>query len=133
MEERKSVSKNWYKIELLLIKFIPILISFINIIDLVFLYFKMQFPIFKYVGGMSCMTLIFLYVSSYVFSFCNYHRMFIHYLFISWIFGIINQYFGILNYYKNYCIIQFIIAGVSLFIILYLYVKTTKRTTTRKN
>lgn len=133
MEEGKSVNKNLYKIELLLIKFTPIIVSIFNIIDLILLYFKIQTPIFKYLGGLSFCTIIFLYTSSYVFRFCNYHRMFIHYLGISWLFGVFNQYHKITDNYKDFCITQFIIAGISLFIVLYLYVKNNKRPIIKKD
>ena len=34
----------------------------------------------SYVGGISVISLIFLYLTSYMFRFCKYHRMFLHYI-----------------------------------------------------
>lgn len=55
--------------------------------------------------------------------------MFIHYTTITWILNIIDLYIGIPVSDIWYLGIQLIIAGVSLFIILYLYVKSHKKPT----
>ena len=55
--------------------------------------------------------------------------MFIHYTTITWILNIIDLYIGIPVNDVGYLGIQLIVAGISLFIILYLYVKSHKKPT----
>ena len=45
-------------------------------------YYEIDTIWMSYVGGTSILTLMFLYLASYVFKFCEYHRMFLHYIVI---------------------------------------------------
>ena len=92
-------------------------------------YFGIDLYILSYIGGVSIFTMLFLYLSSYVFKFCEYHRMFLHYIVSTWIINIIDYYIGIPISDLEYLCLQMIIAGISLFIILYLYVKSYKKPT----
>lgn len=77
----------------------------------------------SYIGGISFMTIAFLYISSYVFQFCEYHRMFLHYITCNNIISCIDNYYEI-------CIdgiIYLIIIGIFLFFVLYLHHKETKK------
>lgn len=47
-------------------------------------YFNIDLYILSYIGGISIFTMVFLYLSSYVFKFCEYHRMFFITLYKSW-------------------------------------------------
>ena len=120
-------SKTLYKIELGLLKIMPMLLAFISLLNSVLSYFGIDLCILSYIGGVSVITIIFLYLSSYVFNFCEYHRMFLHYITITWIINIIDLYVGIPLNDLQYLCLQLVIAGVSLFIILCLYVKNNKK------
>lgn len=128
--EEKLRSKRLYKIELLLLKLIPMILAFTALLNSILSYFGIDLYILSYIGGISIFTMVFLYLSSYVFKFCEYHRMFLHYVVITWIINIIDYYIGIPVTDLEYLCLQMIIAGVSLFIILYLYVKHNKRAST---
>ena len=84
-----------YKIELYLIKVIPIVISLVYLLNTILSYCDIDVPLLSYLGGMSLFPLLFLYISSYAFKFCSYHRMFLHYISINWILDIIDYYWGI--------------------------------------
>lgn len=120
-------SKLLYKIELILLKIIPMVMSLLSLLKSILSYFDIDLVIFSYLGSVSILTLVFLYISSYVFRFCEYHRMFLHYVFVTWIINIIDYYIGIPIDDLEYLCLQMIVAGISLFIILYLYVKNHKR------
>lgn len=128
--EEKLRSKRLYKIELLMLKLIPMILAFTALLNSILSYFGIDLYILSYVGGISIITMVFLYLSSYVFKFCEYHRMFLHYVVITWIINIIDYYIGIPVTDLEYLCLQMIVAGVSLFIILYLYVKHNKRAST---
>ena len=90
-------------------------------------YFNIDLYILSYIGGISIFTMVFLYLSSYVFKFCEYHRMFLHYVVVTWIINTIDYYIGIPINDLEYLCLQMIIAGISLFIILLLYYKINKK------
>ena len=92
-------------------------------------YYEIDTEWMHYVGGTSILTLTFLYMASYVFKFCEYHRMFLHYVFINWLLTAYDTHIGIPISDRGYFCLQLCITGVTLFIILYLYVKSTKGTT----
>lgn len=101
------------------------------LVNAVLSYFGIDLYILSYIGGVSIFTMIFLYLSSYVFKFCEYHRMFLHYVVVTWVINIIDYYIGIPINDLEYLCLQMIVAGISLFIILYLYVRSHKEFTTK--
>ena len=119
-KEESLKSKALYKIELYLIKTIPMILSLIALLNTILSYFYIDVPLLSYIGGTSIFTLIFLYMSSIVFRFCRYHRMFIHYVTINWILNIIDYYIGIPVSNKEMFLIYMTLTGITLFIILYL-------------
>ena len=122
-------SKTLYKIELGLLKVIPMILALTALLNSILSYFGIDLYILSYIGGVSIFTMLFLYLSSYVFKFCEYHRMFLHYIVSTWIINVIDYYVGIPISDLEYLCLQMIIAGISLFIILYLYVKSHKKPT----
>lgn len=129
--EGKLKSKILYKIELYLLKIMPMLIALIYLINTVTSYFSIDIPILASIAGMSLIPLVFMYISSYVFRFCEYHRMFLHYIAINDILNIYDFYIGINISDRELFILHMILAGVSLFIILFLYVKFHKNSITK--
>lgn len=118
----ESLSRPLYKIELYLIKVVPIVLSGIALLNTVLSYFYIDIPLLSYLGGVSVLTILFLYISSYAFRFCNYHRMFIHYITVNWILNIIDYYIGIPVSDKGMFLIYLVITGIVLFIVLYEYI-----------
>ena len=103
------------------------ILAFTALLNSILSYFNIDLYILSYIGGVSIFTMIFLYLSSYVFKFCEYHRMFLHYVVVTWIINTIDYYIGIPINDLEYLCLQMIIAGISLFIILLLYYKTNKK------
>jgi hypothetical protein len=122
-------SKYLYKIQLYLIKVIPMVMAFISLLNTIFSYYDIDLPILSYIGGYSLLTIVFLYLSSYVFRFCEYHRMFIHYSVANWVLNIYDTYIGVPLNDRNLLILYLVITGIFLFIILHLYVKSHKKPT----
>ena len=125
--EASYLNKTLYKIQLYLLKVIPMVMAFICILNSVLSYFDIDLPILSYIVGNSFLTIVYFYITSYVFKFCSYHRMFMHYTTITWIINIVDLYIGIPIGDLPYLLLQLIVAGISLFIILYLYVKSDKK------
>lgn len=78
------------------------------------------------IAEVSLLTWIFLYLASVVFEFCSYHRMFLWYILIDDILNIVDYYWNIPISTDNLIRIHNILAGVTLFIVLILYVKSNK-------
>lgn len=133
VEENYLKNKVLYKTQLCLLKVIPMVMAFIFWINTVLSYFDIDLEVFSYIGSCSIITIVYLYISSYVFRFCEYHRMFLHYVCIIWLINIYDYYIGIPVDDISMLMIYQIITGICLFTILYLYVKSHKKSTRKDN
>lgn len=124
-------SKHLYKIELYLLKIMPMLIAIIYLMNTVLSYYDIIVPALSYIGCLSFIPLIFMYISSYVFRFCSYHRMFLHYIVINDTFNLVDYYYTLPISDWELFIVHMSIAGISLFIILYLYVESHRQNAKR--
>ena len=127
VEENSLRNKDLYKIELYLLKVMPMLLAAIYLINTVLSYYDIVLPALSYIGGLSFIPLLFMYISSYVFRFCSYHRMFLHYVVINDLINLIDYYYTLPISDWELLILHMSIAGISLFIILYLYVKSRSK------
>lgn len=112
-----------YKLELLCVKYIPILIAVTVLIDAILSYFNIYLETLNYIAGISFLTLIPMYISSYAYKFCEYHRMIIHYIFTHKIITIIDLYIGIPVSDLILLSIYLVVAGIFIMVILYLHQK----------
>lgn len=121
-------SKYLYKILLILLKYIPIIISLFYLINTVTALCGIDIPVLSNFAGMSLLTWLFMYIAAWVFQYCIYHRMFLYYILATDIINIIDYYIGIPVNDFGIIVIHSILIGVSLFLILYLYIKSKNRT-----
>lgn len=116
-------SKDLYKMELYLLKVMPMLLAAIYLVNTVLSYYDIIIPVLSYIGGLSFIPLVFMYVSSYVFRFCSYHRMFLHYIVVNDSINLIDYYYTLPISDWELLILHMSVASIILFIILYMYVK----------
>jgi hypothetical protein len=114
----RTLNKYIYKIELYLLKIIPMLLALCSFLNTILFYFGINLTILTYLGGISFLTIGFLYISSYAFQFCSYHRMFLHYILIVNIISYIDMEFNIPISDFNLLILYSVIAFISMIIIL---------------
>ena len=114
----RTLNKYIYKIELYLLKIIPMLLALCSFLNTILFYFGINLTILTYLGGVSFLTLGFLYISSYAFRFCSYHRIFLHYILIVNIISYIDMEFNIPISNFNLLILYSAIAFISMVIIL---------------
>jgi hypothetical protein len=125
--EESLRSKTLYKVEIGLLKIIPMVLAGIYLSNTILSYFlDIDLIILSYIGGISLLPLIFLYLSSYVFRFCIYHRVFLHYITLNELILILDTHIGLPISDLEYFCLQMSIFGISLFLFLYLYVKSNK-------
>lgn len=123
MAEESLRSKYLYKAVLVFLKVIPMLLAFFDILNTSLGFLGIECSLVSYVGGVSFLTLAFLYLASYVFQFCEYHRIFLHYIVLSNLVSIIDFEFGIPVSNRILLDIHFILLGLALFFALYLYLR----------
>lgn len=92
MVENSKLDKYLYKIELYLIKVIPFILACVAFLNTVLSYFNIDIPLLSYIGGMSLIPLLFLYISSFVFKFCLFHRLSLYYITLNWTLNIVDFY-----------------------------------------
>ena len=117
------MNKLLYKVTVIVLKILPMLLAFITLLNSILSYFNIDLVILSYIIGVSLITILFIYISSYTFKFCEYYRIFLHYIVVTWIINIIDLYIEIPINDLEYLCLQMIVAGISLFIILYFYLK----------
>ncbi len=112
-----------YKLELICVKFTPILISFALIVNIVLNYFDIYLDCMSYIFGSSVMSIIPMYVSSHAFRFCKYHRMFIYFIVV--ILGVqaIDHYLVIPLDDFNLLLLYLGISGIFMYLVLYYHMK----------
>ena len=125
--EEKLKSKLLYKLELQLLKILPCSIAICYLLNVILAYFNYNAEFLSFIGGLSIIPFIFIYISSFVFKFCIYHRLFLYYILVSDLVNYYDRYFGIPITNRSLFALNLIIAGIFLFLILYTKFKVCKR------
>lgn len=118
MEEK--LSKKLVKKFILATKVLPIVIAAIYFLNSTISFFYGNDIPLNYLGGVSLLPILYLYLASYTFKLCEYYRMFLHYIVICDILNIIDFYIGVPLNDVNYFILFIIITIITMFIIIYL-------------
>lgn len=129
--EKSRESK--YRLLIIVLKFIPMLTALCYMTSTIFNYFDYNIEPLSNLGGMSLLTWVFIYLASVVFKFCSYHRMFLWYVLVDDLVNIVDYYWNIPISTDNILMLHNIWIGITLFIILILYVKDNKRVTREDN
>ena len=115
----RRVNKEQYKLVLKYLKVIPMLLALCDVLNTIFYFIGIEIEAFSFIGGISFLTLAFLYLVSYVFRFCIYHRMFLHYVVVNNILSIVDYTIGIPASLNAMLVTWLIYTGIFLFLILY--------------
>ena len=119
--EKLLPNKRLYKLTIFSLKLIPMLLALCALVNTVFSFYGVRFDVLSMFGGVSFLNLVFLYLVSYVFRFCIYHRMFLHYVLVTDILNVIDFYIGIPLSDRALFGAYIAITGIFLFLILYFY------------
>lgn len=104
-----------------LLKVIPMLLALSTLLSTVFDFLGLDSSLFSFIGGISLLPLLFLYLSSFVFGFCTYHRMFIYYIVVNNVITYLDYFIGIPINILYLFSIHLVIVGFFLFQILFYY------------
>lgn len=114
-----SVSKSLYKLEIGVLKVIPLIIAGCYFLNTTLSFYDIEAPIFSYIGGLSLMPWLFLYLSSFVFKFCLYHRLPLYYVLVSDLLSYYDLWIGIPLSDRNLFVLHDILAGSTVFLVIY--------------
>jgi hypothetical protein len=114
-------SRTLHKFVLYSVKVIPMLIAGIYVLNTVLSFYDIDWPGFSYI--VTFLFIGFIYLASFAFKFCKWHRMFIHYILLTLILNIIDYHWGIPISNRNLFLMYMIITGIFLFVILWLWRK----------
>ena len=113
--------KRPYKLMLVTLKVIPMLLALSAMTGMFLDFLGIDSSVLSFVGGVSLFPLLFLYLASYVFCFCEYHRMFLHYIVANNLLTYTDYYIGIPISDRSLFMVHVILIGIFLFLVLYFY------------
>lgn len=124
---KEDINKNLYKITLVVLKFLPMTVAFSFMLNTLCAYYQVPFQIVTHYLGITIAPLLFMYLTSTVFHFCNYHRIFIHYIAIVELFNLTDWYFGIPISNKDICLIHIWVSIVFIICAIIMYINKKKQ------
>ena len=117
----KFPERRVYKLLIGTLKIIPMVLAITTMTGTLFSFFNINPSVLSFMGSVSLFPLIFLYLASYAFRFCIYHRMFLHYIVANNILVYADYFFGIPVSNISLFMIHSVIIGLFLFLVLYFY------------
>ena len=123
MEVRSRKDRLVYRSLLIVLKCFPMLLALCEMVNTVLDFFGIDTIFISLLGGLSLLPMLFLYLASYAFKFCEYHRAFLHYIVFNELVTCIDYTVGIPVSDKAMFSIYTAIAGMFLFLVLYLHRK----------
>lgn len=127
------MNKDLYKVDLFLLKLLPVIMVVSHIIASYGAIFQVVsgaaiiIQIVSHYLGLVIAPIAFMYISSHVFQFCNYHRMFIHYIAVIELMNVTNWYFKIPITNELYNGIQVTITITFAILALIMYIKKRRQ------
>lgn len=123
VEENSNVSKVFYKLFIWILRILPMIMAGLYLLNTILSYFGIDLELISYIAGVGLLPWLFILISSYLFRFCGYHRMFLWYIAVNNIICWIDYNFTIPISDWNYLVLHMIVAGLFLFLILFLKIK----------
>lgn len=121
--EERNVSKTQYRLLLKFLRVLPMLLAIFNCLNAYLSMFGIEVPLLSYLGGISFIGWLFIYLTAVVFKFCIYHRLFLYYVLINNILSIYEFHIGIPVDDAGLIRLYSIFTAVFLFLILYFHRK----------
>lgn len=126
MEKNTAVAERYperrvYKLLIGTLKIIPMVLAITTMTGTLFSFFNINPSVLSFMGSVSLFPLIFLYLASYAFRFCIYHRMFLHYIVANNILVYADYFFGIPVSDLSLFMIHSVLMGLFLFLVLYFH------------
>lgn len=118
MEEK--LSKKMVKNFVLATKVLPMIIAAIYFLNSTISFFYGNDIPLNYLGGVSLLPVLYLYLASYTFKLCEYYRMYLHYIVVINIINIYDYYIGIPIDDISMYLLCVLLTTLTMFIVVYL-------------
>lgn len=115
------------RIFLIVIKWIPFIMSLLIVLNLIFDLIGIPTIIFSILGDSSLITVLFILLASFLFQFCIYHRLFIYYILLYDIISWLDYIFIFDLNSKLFISISIIIFVIICIVALYLHIKDNEQ------
>lgn len=129
--EERLRSKLLYKLFLASLKYIPVFIAISYILNTALYWFGIDLAVLSNISGMSLFTWLFMYIATYVFQFCEYHRLLLYYIILDDLINICDYYFIIPISVHLILSMHTILVGLLVITLLIIHVKNNKKNTLR--
>lgn len=125
MEEKlnANLNKRLYKLLILLLKYIPVVLSINDILHSILSYNDINCYFLSCFGGVSLIFLAILYVISYVFRFCYLYRIPLYFITITNLIALYDLYIGINVSDIQMLRVYLVLFGISMISFIYLKIK----------
>lgn len=120
---RKSVNKNLYKVFLLILKAIPFILAINETLFTILRYYDINCYNLSIFRGFSVLFIVTLYLLSYIFRYCKWHRIPLHYVCTVNMIAYYDEQIGIPISDLQMLRVYLIIAGISLISFIYFKIK----------
>lgn len=121
--ENSRISNHKYKLFLGLLKILPMLLAGLFLLNTILSYFYIDLTIISYLASVGFFPWLFIMIASYLFHFCEYHRMFLWYIMANNILCWLDYEYTLPISNRSYFLIHIIVAGLFLFLVLYFHQK----------
>ena len=116
-----------YKAFLVVLKCLPYLIMLLSMANTFLCLFDEQCEWLSYIGGTSYLVIAFMWLTSFVFNFCSYHRVPIYYVLINDSMILYDYYYGLPLDNKEMLDLNLVLVGGTVVLMTILYIWEKKR------
>ena len=127
VEVNSSLSNYKHKLFLGFLKILPMVMAGLYLINTFLSYFDIDWAIFSYLTGVGVIPWLFILIASYIFRFCEFHRMFLWYIMTNNILCWVDEEYGLPIPDRGFFVMHVAVAGVFLFLVLYFHQKCRRR------
>lgn len=120
MNMEEKLNKTSVRVLVITTKVLPVLIAIIQFLNVVISFFHGNDIPLNYIGGISLLPLLYLYLASYTFKLCEYYRMFLHYSVVVNLINIYDFYFGIPITDMDYLQLMVMLTIITMVVVIYL-------------
>lgn len=123
VEESSRINNYKHKLFLGFLKVIPMVLAIMYLLNTILSYFDIDWPTISYISCIGLIPWLFILMASYLFHFCEYHRMFLWYIFANNLICWIDFKWPLPISNWNFFVLHIIVAGLFLFLVLYFHQK----------
>lgn len=126
-EENLRASNIKHKLFVGFLKVLPMVMAGLYLLNTILSYYDIDISFFSYLTGVGFIPWLFIIGSSYLFKFCSYHRMFLWYVLTNNVICWTDSTFRLPITDWELFLLHIVLAGVSMFIVLWLRFFMCKR------